>query len=45
NIPQMGRSTQGVIIMRFTDKADKVAAAACLFKNGDEDEEVAETPK
>ncbi|KKQ24552.1 MAG: gyrase subunit A protein [Candidatus Woesebacteria bacterium GW2011_GWA1_37_8] len=45
NIPQMGRSTQGVIIMRFTDKADKVAAAACMFKNGDEVEEAEEAAK
>ena len=33
NIPQMGRATQGVIIMRFTKKGDKVAAVACLGKN------------
>lgn len=40
NIPQMGRSTQGVIIMRFSDKGDKVAAVANLMKNGDEEEEL-----
>ncbi|MFC1625479.1 DNA gyrase subunit A [Patescibacteria group bacterium] len=32
NIPQMGRATQGVILMRFTDKTDSVAAAAVLEK-------------
>jgi DNA gyrase subunit A len=33
NIPQMGRATQGVIIMRFKDKKDCVAAVAALAKN------------
>ncbi len=32
NIPQMGRSTQGVILMRFTDKTDGVAAMTTLEK-------------
>jgi DNA gyrase subunit A len=32
NIPQMGRATQGVIIMRFAKKGDKVAAVAALGK-------------
>jgi len=36
NIPQMGRATQGVIIMRFANKRDKVAAATTLFKNSEE---------
>jgi len=39
NIPQLGRATQGVILMRFADKADSVAAAAVLEKGGMEDEE------
>lgn len=39
NIPELGRATQGVILMRFADKADNVAAAAVLEKGGDEDEE------
>lgn len=39
NIPQLGRATQGVILMRFTDKTDIVAACACLLKDGTEDEE------
>ena len=39
NIPQMGRSTQGVILMRFAKKSDGVAAVAALNKNGDEEEE------
>ena len=30
NIPQMGRSTQGVILMRFARKSDNVAAVAGL---------------
>jgi len=36
NIPQMGRSTQGVILMRFTDKTDGVAAMTTLEKEVDE---------
>lgn len=32
NIPQMGRSTQGVILMRFTAKGDGVAAVCALDK-------------
>lgn len=39
NIPVMGRSTQGVILMRFANKSDSVAAIAALEKNGDEEEE------
>lgn len=39
NIPQLGRATQGVILMRFTDKTDGVAGVATLYKNGDEEEE------
>jgi len=37
NIPQLGRATQGVILMRFNDKSDTVAAATCLKKDGEED--------
>lgn len=33
NIPQMGRATQGVILMRFAQKSDKVAALAALARN------------
>lgn len=32
NIPQMGRATQGVILMRFAKKGDGVAAATALTK-------------
>ncbi len=39
NIPQLGRATQGVILMRFANKGDSVAAAAVLEKGGDETEE------
>jgi DNA gyrase subunit A len=39
NIPELGRATQGVILMRFADKADTVAAVATLLKDGDEEEE------
>src|SRR3989344_550672 len=39
NIPKLGRATQGVILMRFTDKTDGVAGVATLYKNGDEEEE------
>jgi len=37
NIPQMGRATQGVIMMRFTKGADTVAALAALEKNEEKD--------
>jgi len=37
NIPQLGRATQGVILMRFTDKSDSVAAATCLAKGTEEE--------
>lgn len=30
--PRLGRATSGVILMRFTDKTDTVAAATCLTK-------------
>ncbi len=39
NIPQLGRATQGVILMRFADKSDSVAAAATLEKGGNDEEE------
>lgn len=29
-VPKLSRATQGVILMRFTDKSDAVAAATCL---------------
>ena len=38
NIPQLGRATQGVILMRFADKSDSVAAAAVLEKSLEEEE-------
>jgi len=31
-IPRLGRATSGVILMRFTDKEDTIAAATCLTK-------------
>ncbi|OGZ18220.1 MAG: DNA gyrase subunit A [Candidatus Nealsonbacteria bacterium RBG_13_37_56] len=40
NIPKMGRSTQGVILMRFAGKSDGVAAMAALEKGSDEEEEI-----
>lgn len=44
NIPQLGRATQGVILMRFgKDKGDKVAAVATLEKE-DETEVIEATP-
>jgi DNA gyrase subunit A len=43
NIPQLGRATQGVILMRFNDKTDSVVAATCLKKDGDEEEETEAT--
>lgn len=39
NIPELGRATQGVILMRFADKDDSVAAAATLEKGGDEEDD------
>jgi DNA gyrase subunit A len=39
NIPELGRATQGVILMRFADKGDNVAAAAVLEKGGEDEEE------
>lgn len=36
NIPVLGRTTQGVILMRFKNKSDSVSAMACLSINGDE---------
>jgi DNA gyrase subunit A len=32
SIPKLSRATQGVILMRFSDKADHVASAACIEK-------------
>lgn len=39
NIPELGRATQGVILMRFAEKSDSVAAAAVLEKDPDSEEE------
>lgn len=36
NIPQMGRATQGVILMRFADREDSVAAVTALEKEMEE---------
>jgi DNA gyrase subunit A len=38
NIPQLGRATQGVILMRLANKSDSVAAAAVLEKDINEEE-------
>lgn len=32
SVPRLGRATSGVILMRFTDKNDTIAAATCLTK-------------
>jgi DNA gyrase subunit A len=32
SIPRLSRATQGVILMRFSDKTDHVASAACIEK-------------
>jgi DNA gyrase subunit A len=32
SVPRLGRATSGVILMRFTDKGDTIAAATCLTK-------------
>ena len=39
NIPPLGRATQGVILMRFANKSDSVAACACLEKEAVTDQE------
>jgi len=39
NIPELGRATQGVILMRFANKGDSVAAAAVLEKGGEDEDE------
>ena len=36
NIPQLGRATQGVILMRFAKKGDTVASVTCLEKETEE---------
>ena len=36
NIPQLGRATQGVILMRFANKSDHVTAVATLDKPDEE---------
>ncbi len=38
NIPQLGRSTQGVIIMRFANKGDSVAAVTTLVRQDEQEE-------
>lgn len=38
NMPELGRATQGVIIMRFAKAGDKTAAVTTLEKNDIEDE-------
>ena len=45
NIPQLGRITQGVIIMRFAKKGDEVAAVTTLIKNVEEDNAEAQNQK
>lgn len=32
SVPRLGRATSGVILMRFTNKSDTIAAATCLTK-------------
>lgn len=32
SVPRLSRATSGVILMRFTDKSDTIAAATCLTK-------------
>ena len=33
SVPKLGRATQGVILMRFSEKGDTVAAVATLEKD------------
>ena len=32
SVPRLGRATSGVILMRFANKSDTIAAATCLTK-------------
>ena len=32
SVPRLGRATSGVILMRFANKNDTIAAATCLTK-------------
>jgi len=45
NIPQLGRATQGVILMRFNNKADTVAACAKIYKEEEDEEEEVKQPE
>ncbi len=38
DIPELGRATQGVILMRFAKSGDHIAAVATLIKSGGEEE-------
>ncbi len=38
SVPQLGRQTQGVILMRFTKTNDSVAAATCILKEPDKEQ-------
>ncbi len=38
NIPEMGRTTQGVILMRFAKSGDSVAAVTALEKADEEEQ-------
>ncbi len=38
DVPELGRATQGVILMRFAKKGDSVAAVTTVNKNGGEEE-------
>lgn len=43
NIKQLGRNTQGVILMRFNKKGDSIAAMTCLEAVDQEDKETTQT--
>ena len=38
DIPELGRATQGVILMRFAKKGDCVGAVTTLLKSQDDEE-------
>jgi DNA gyrase/topoisomerase IV subunit A len=45
NIKQLGRNTQGIILMRFAKAGDYVAAMTCLKSTEDVDSGESETKK
>jgi DNA gyrase subunit A len=45
NIPRIGRATQGVMLMRFSDKTDRIAAATTIQKEEEDIDKFDPNPK